>query len=150
MTPDKPRFFVVPVVDDVPQEVGVGLDRDRGEEVAADDLAPARQPGGLQVPPGPLDDVGEVEEDAPHLGIPAQDADQVRAVAAADVGQDVDARQVIGIENGLRLSTVYRRHGGVEDLGLFGVLAQVLEDRLAVEAVEGGLAGADALQQVAP
>ena len=31
-----------------------------------------------------------------------------------------------------------------------GMLAQVVEDRLAVEAVEGGLAGADALQQVAP
>ena len=92
----------------------------------------------------------QVEQDAPHLGIPAQDADQVRAVPAADVGQDADPREVVGVEHRLRLPTVDRRHGGIEDLGLFGMLAQVLEDRLAVEAVEGGLAGADALQQVAP
>ena len=91
-----------------------------------------------------------VEQQAPHRRVAAEGGGQVRAEAAADVGQGRDARQVVGIEHRLHGTAAEAGHRGVEDLGLLGVLAQVVEDRPAVQAVEGRLAGEHGLEQVVP
>ena len=92
----------------------------------------------------------QVKQQAPHRRITAEDAGKSRADAAADVGQGPDARQVVGVEHRLRFSTAEVGHGGVKDPGLLGVFGQIVEDRPAVQAFEGRLAGADGLEQVAP
>jgi hypothetical protein len=59
--------IVVPVVDDVPQEVGVRPDGDRPEEVAADHLTTFQKPGPSQIRHRPLDGVLAVQI---HVGPP--------------------------------------------------------------------------------
>lgn len=44
-----------------------------------------------------LGDVGLIEDDAPELLVGGQNADQQRAVAAADVHHRVEARKVVGV-----------------------------------------------------
>ena len=68
----------------------------------------------------------------------------------ADVGQGPDVRQVVGVEHRPHGPAVEADHRGVEDLGLLGARAQVVEDRLPVHAIERGLAAADGLGQVVP
>jgi hypothetical protein len=73
--------------------------------------------------------VGQVEEQAPHGRIAAEDAGQFRASAATNVGQGPDVRQVVRIEDRRRFSAAEASHRGVEDPGLLGVFSQVFKDR---------------------
>ena len=75
---DESGLGVVPVVDDVAEQVGVGAARGRLEEVAAFDLAAARDAGRLQPRAGPLDNVRQVEQKAPHRRVAAEGGGQVR------------------------------------------------------------------------
>ena len=81
-------------MEDVAEQVGVGAAGGRREEVAARDGAAARDAGGLEPGAGPRDDVRPVEEQAAQRRVAAEGGGQVRAEAAADVGQGRDARQV--------------------------------------------------------
>ena len=79
-----------------------------------------------------------------------QDAHKIGSVATSDIGQNADAGEVVSVEHRQRFRPVDGSHGGVEDLGLLGSFAQVFEDRLTVDPIEGGLARTNALQQVTP
>lgn len=147
---DAAGLGVVPVVDDVAEHVGVAADGGPLEEVATLDVATLREARGLQHRTRTLDNARQVEEQAPHGRISAEDAGQSRAGAAADVGQGLDAGEVVGVEDRPRFSAAEAGHRGVEDPGLLGVFAQIVEDRPAEQPLEGRLAGPHGLEQVAP
>ena len=69
---------VVPVVQDVDEQVDVASRRQRGAGVAADDLQPVGRFG-------PSDDVGQVEQHAPQVRLVGQQRPQQGAGPAADV-----------------------------------------------------------------
>ena len=91
----------------------------------------------------------QIEEDAAHRGVRLQQRDELRAVAAADVDDRVDAGEVVGFEDGVRLAAVDADHRGVEDLGLVEMFAEVVEDGLAEDFVERFFAGLDAVDDFA-
>src|SRR5262249_61011427 len=76
---DRDAPFVVPVVDDPRQDVDVAAARDHLEEVAAHDLASARDAGAGEVVAGGGDDAGTVEQDAARLGGGSEDRGQERS-----------------------------------------------------------------------
>ena len=61
-----------------------------------------------------------------------------------------DAREFVSLQHRPGLAVVERRHGVVEDLALLRVGCQMFEEWSPVDGLEGGPAGADALQQPAP
>jgi hypothetical protein len=66
---DPLRFGVVPVVQDLGEDVGVAARLNLVEEAAGDLFAAVFQTGGGDFAPGRLDDVGKVEHDAAQVGI---------------------------------------------------------------------------------
>ena len=85
-----------------------------------------------------------------RAGCRSQDAREGAAVAAADVGDGSEGREIVGIENGRRFAAVDADHGLVEDGRLLGTLGEKLEDGLAEDLVERGLARLHAVEQLAP
>lgn len=81
---DRERALIVPVVNDVLEEVGVAAARDLLEEVAADGLASLGQLALRDSPLRPLRRGGQIEDHSAESGILVQDPDQERAVATPD------------------------------------------------------------------
>ena len=97
---DLRRALVVPVMNDVLHDVSVAAGGDRLEEIPGLGGEPAIDAGRGNARHGPLDHVRKVEQDAAHLRIALQHGDQHLAVAARDIDQCLDPREVIGIERG--------------------------------------------------
>src|SRR5438309_1796516 len=92
----------------------------------------------------------EVEENALHLGVFLEDFCHLRTVAATDVRNHTNSRKLVSIENGTRFTTMNADHRRIKNAGLVGMLAQVIEDRFAVNLIEGNLAGANAVVNLCP
>ncbi len=84
------------------QHIKVGLDRDLGEEVTADERHALVHAMGLQELLGADDGLGQVEQDAVHLGMRFQDRGEQSAVTAADVGDAADAGEIQRRDDGAR------------------------------------------------
>src|SRR5713101_6794201 len=97
-----------------------------------------------------LDDMRQVEENALHLGVSLEDFRHLRTVAATDVRNHANSRKLVSVENGVRFPTMNADHRCIENAGLGGMLAQVIEDRFAENLVEGNLAGANAVVNLCP
>ena len=82
-------------------------------------------------------------------GYLSQDGGEDAAVAAADVGQDSDAGEVVGVQHRRRFPTVDTNHRLIENLGLLWMILEEIEDRHPVELVEGDLAGLHAVEKLA-
>src|SRR2546423_4875539 len=88
------RRRVVPVVNDVLQQVGISF-RDRLEEAAADDLAALRDTGLFESRLRGCDDMGLVKEDALQLWIGLENGREERSVAAPYVAKHSDRGEVV-------------------------------------------------------
>src|SRR5262249_11634236 len=97
-----------------------------------------------------LDDMWEVEENAFHPLVFLEDFRHLRTVAATDVRNDTDPREIVSVENGVRFPTVNTDHRCIEDAGLVRMVAQVIENRSAENLVEGNLSGANAVVNLCP
>jgi hypothetical protein len=78
----------------------------------------------------------------------AQHGDEQRAVAAADVDQVAQRSPVVGGDDVGRPGRDVGAHLGVEGRRTGGVGGQVVPERAAELGGEGGLAGADGVQQL--
>ena len=93
--------------------------------------------------------MGKVEQHTVHVRVRRQDGGEHSAVGAADVDDRSGAIQRQGRDRRALESAGQAGHRGGEPAGLLGVLGQPGEERLAVEAFGGGLAGADGAKEVA-
>ncbi len=82
---DYDRAIVVPVVDDVGQDVAVASGRHRREEVAPDHVAPPGQPGRRHALARALGDRGTVEQHALRRRVHLQDGSQQQAAPTTDI-----------------------------------------------------------------
>src|SRR6185295_17103414 len=144
---DLDALGVVPVVDDVAEDVGVGAG-DRVEEAAGLGAAAVGEGGGGDDGGGALDDAGEVEDDAAGFGGGAEDFDEGGRVAAADVGDGVEGGEVVGLDHGGGFGAVDGGHGLVEAAAVVGALGEVVEDGCAEDLVEAGAAGFDGVGEL--
>src|SRR5262249_60838726 len=92
----------------------------------------------------------EVEENALHPVVFLEDFRHLRTITAANVRNDADPRKIVSVENGAGFPTMNTDHGCIEDAGLVGMVAQIIENRLAENLVEGNLSGADAVVNLCP
>src|SRR6516165_10076379 len=98
----------------------------------------------------PLDYVREVEENALHPVVFLEDFCHLRTVAATNVRNDTDPREIVSVEKGVRFPTMNTDHRCIEDAGLVGMLAQVIENRFAENFIEGNLSGANTVVNLCP
>src|SRR5215472_13015977 len=91
--------FVIPVVDDMLEQVSIAAARHLTEEVAAEHLAAIGQAVISEVLCGSLDDMGPFEDDASQTRVRTQNAGYQRPVAAADVDNRAECRKVIDGRN---------------------------------------------------
>ena len=144
------RSFFIPIVNDVPQDIGVGTGGSGLKEVPCDQTDASDSPAFSTIAFGPLDHAGKVEQRALQIWMPSQDGAQRRAVSAPDVGHRGELREIVGVQHRARVPAVRPHHGLVEVRRLFGMLRKELEQGLSEDSVEGGLAGADAIEELAP
>src|SRR4030095_16941378 len=79
---DRDRLVVLPVVDDVAQDVDVAAWRYPAEEAAADEVAAVGDSRLLEQRPGALDDLRQLEQDAAQVWILLEDRRQQSAASA--------------------------------------------------------------------
>jgi hypothetical protein len=92
----------------------------------------------------------QIEEHAGKGRVRLKDAGEERAVAAANVDDAAERREVVG-RNDLRGNVLGEvGHGGIEIRGLVGVLRHVVERIHAENAAECRFAGLDTVQKIAP
>ena len=143
--------LVVPVVDDMLEQIDVGPCRHRLVEVPGHELDAIRNAIGLELGGRILEDVGCVEEHATRLRVRLQDRGERVAVAAGDVRNHTGLREVVGREDGGDRRVREARHRAREGGAEFGVLAeQIREQRRAVHLLPDRLAGLDRIEQAAP
>src|SRR5262245_14176792 len=71
-------LFFVPIMDDVPHQIGVRPGRHRFKKVAADKLTAVNHALTSQSLPGSLDYMRQIEEDAPHILVLLENGGQLR------------------------------------------------------------------------
>src|SRR5262249_41070472 len=143
-------LFLVPIVDDVPQNVRIRPGWYGFEKAAGDELATIQQARRLNPLLRTLDDMREIEENALHPLVFLEDFRHLGTVAAANVRNDTDPGEIVRVENGARFPAMNTDHGCIEDAGLVGMFAQIIENRLAENFVEGNLSGATAVLDLCP
>src|SRR4029077_6408308 len=124
---DGDRLIVVPVVDDVTQDVGVTADGHRVEEAPSDELAAVDDADLLEDLPGVLDDVRLVEEDAAQSGVPIEDRREKPAASAPDVDHHVHLGEVVRRGDEARVTGRVAEHTRIEDGPYLGMTREVFE-----------------------
>jgi hypothetical protein len=147
---DGDRLIVVPVVDDVTQDVGVTAGGHRVEEAPSDELAAVDDTDLLEDLPGVLDDVRLVEEDATQSGVPFEDRREKPAASASDVDHHVHLGEVIRRGDEARMVGRVAEHARIEGGPDVRMTREVFEETRSVGVVERGLSGAHRVQHVAP
>ena len=127
-------FVVVVVVQQVADQISVAAFR-RGLEHVAGDEGDAGQRPALAALRG-RDRFRHVEQRRTAVGISGEDRGNQRTVAAADVDDVLERREVVGGDDRRRLRPVHLEHHPVEALGLIGMRAEPVEERLALERLE--------------
>jgi hypothetical protein len=136
--------------DDVAQDIGVAALGHGVEEAAADELAAVGHARLVQRLPRALDHVRLVEQDAAEVLVLRQDRGDQPAAPAAHIDHPCHAREVIVPSDVARMGGRVAGHALVEQGRHLGVFREVVEEARAMHMVERGLAGAHAVQQVAP
>lgn len=110
---DAQAAIVVPIVQELRQEIGVAAGRDRGEEIALDDGAAVGEPGLGEVTPRPRRHGGRLQE---------------RPVAAADVDDRMYRRDVVGLQRRRGHAGRDPRHEAVENVSQIAIAGQIVEE----------------------
>ena len=140
---------IVPVVDDTFQNVGVSH-RHGVEEVAGDHLAAIRDTRRLKLALRVVHATWQIEYDAFERGNGGKDPRHQRAVAAANIDDFAEAREVASRDHRAGRLVRHIRHRAVEDGSLRRVSGEIVETFDSVKARRRGFAGLDAAEQVAP
>jgi hypothetical protein len=90
------RPFIVPVVDDVLQEVRIATARHVLEEVPADCTTPVRETSHSDLFAGAVRDMWLVEDDSVEMRVSRQDSYEQRTAATSDVNDGTEGREVGG------------------------------------------------------
>ena len=144
------RPLVVPVVDDLLEQVQVRPFRHRRKEVAAHQLAALREPLVRDRLPGRRDDVGQIEEDSPRRRIGPQDRGQEDPVRTPDVRHGPHRGEIVDPYQLARRQGRQVAHRRVEEAGLPGVLGVPVEQLHPERLARHGPAGADGPVQPPP
>src|ERR1043165_978676 len=80
---------------------------------------------------GTPDTTSALKQDAMQLGITPQDRGKEQTMAAAGIGDALDAREIVSFDDGFGGPGGRIRHRSLEDLALLGALRQDLPDILA-------------------
>ena len=148
---DGDRRLVGPVVQHALEQVQVGPGGQRVEEALPLEGDPVGDPGAGQELAGPGDRAGEVDQDAPHVGMAAQQRGQHGAGAAPDIHHGADRFPPTGeLDVEVRRAVPGRSHERVEVRRDLRVRGEILPERPAEHLLVGGLAGADVVEQRAP
>ena len=91
-----------------------------------------------------------VAERRAEMRVTDEDLAEQRATAAADVAEPLDLRERIRRGDPRGVSERHRHHAVGERLSLVRMLVEPVPDALAVHALEGVLAGAERLREIAP
>ena len=143
--------LVVPVVDNVLEQIDVGTGRHGLVEVARRELDAVGDTICIELRGRVLEHIGRVEEDAARLRVRLQDRGERMAIPAGDIGDHAGLREVVGRKDRRDRGVREARHGAPEGGAEFGVLAeQVGEERRAVHLLPHRLAGLDGVEQAAP
>src|SRR4030095_11322991 len=90
------RMLVIPIDENILEQVGVTAIRDGRKEIACDECTTLRHTLGLEQAPRAFETGGEVEEDAAHLRIGLQEPCNEGSLATAHVDKGGDPGKVIG------------------------------------------------------
>ena len=120
---DRPRRVVIPVVEDLHEQVSVAARQLVLEEITGHELDPLRQLA-LRL----RDHVRQLEQDAARAGLLLEQRLQEVAAAAGDVGDLLEPREVVGPEDPGDLRVGLGRHRLVEDAGDVRVRRHVREE----------------------
>ena len=134
---------VGPVVEHPRQHVGVGPGRDLGEEVAGGQPATVGHALGDQAAPALLDHGRLVDQDGVQVRGRPEDGPEQDPVAAAGVDQPADPAEVVGGDHVPGLLFGPGGHRGLERRLLLVMAAQVVEEPVPVDVLEGRAAVAD-------
>src|SRR6187399_3300988 len=143
-------MLVVPIVEDVLDEIGVGAGRHALEEISCDSLDVSGMPTSLQHVSGALDDFWPIEQDPLEVWKVVQDEREQRTVPPAHIDELAERRKVIRRGHGIAAGHAQLGHGLLEDRETRRVLAEPREAILAEYFVEGRLARAHAVIEAAP
>ena len=138
---NRQALILVPIVNDVRQDVGVPARRNAVEEAPVLDRDSAFHPVRAQQRRRVRDDMRAIEEDASRLGVAFEDVAQHVPGGAADIDDRAEAREVIGGGNRRRLRAMDADHGFAELRGLLRMLRQIVEERHAPDFLHRGLTG---------
>ena len=147
---DVPAPLVVPVVDDVGEEIEAPAARNRPEEVAHLDRATGVETGGFDPRPGADGGRLALEENAPHGRMGGEDRDEQCAVPAAHVHDGPGAREIVRGDHGGGTLGRRHRHRVVVERGDLGMRGHVLEGPRAEHGTECGLPRRHAVKEAAP
>src|SRR5204863_9914607 len=92
----------------------------------------------------------QVEQNPTGIRVVAQDGGDKRPVSSGDVDDSATCREVVRIGNGAAQRIRQSAHGLIEYAPSVRILSEVVEHAHSIDVVEGGLSGADAVEQVAP
>jgi hypothetical protein len=134
-------------VDDAREQVRVGAGRHRVEEVTHPALRAVGQAVRRQAPARLRDRRVAVEQHAVQVRRHAQDRREQDAASAADIDEPADAAEVVGGDHVVGLALRARRHRRLQGGLPLRVAAEVLEEALAVHALERCPALANGVEQ---
>jgi hypothetical protein len=138
--------LVVPIVNDVGEEIDVAACRHAREHVAAHHLATVGDPFPGEEGQGAFHDAGHVQQDAAQMRMGLENGREHDAMAATDVDDAFHAGEVVRICHRGPCGRRQCAHGVVEDARLLRVPRQEGEGAFhAVADLEVVLAGADAI-----
>jgi hypothetical protein len=123
---DRDGALVIPVADDVLQEVGVESRGDFGKEVAAHRAAAVGEAGQCDGFRRAFGDVRLIEHDSVWRRERAQNSEEQSAVSAADVDYRTKARKVVDRSDAVRDDPREACHRSVEVCCLLGVFCHLL------------------------
>src|SRR5262249_51758630 len=147
---DRLSALVIPVMDNVLEDIGIATARHLAEEVATEHVAAILQPTLSYQFPGPLGNVGLLEEDSTQGTVGLQNAGQQCPVAATDVDDDAKCREVVSARNRNGDLSGETRHGLVEVGGFVGMHGHIGERVHSEDAIERRIAGLDAVEEITP
>src|SRR5262249_35733777 len=95
-------------------------------------------------------DMWRIEHDTVDSRVRSEDRVQQHTVAAPDIDDRLEGREVIGLGHSWCNLGREAGHGLIEDARRLGVLAEICENRLAVDAVECDAPSPDRLDHMFP
>ena len=121
------RAVVVPILDDTLEDVRVGTNGHVLEKVSGDGLAPHRQPTRGDLFLGAIHRMRLVEDNPVQMGIRLQNADQQRAVPAADINNRAERGEIVRGHHRHCIESRDISHGRVEGRVIFRTPRWVFE-----------------------